>query len=293
MEWMSDGRVSALTSLSDVPCRTAKLTFVQDLPTPSLPYIKRIKTAKVSENLGATTAEQREAAPSQKAKPSAPSPTKLRQVRRDSLENAEVDPWASPAMHVGHTQPVNNDATPKSNGVTAARPIANGQNGPSRTTSAFTTHSESPTSTSLSAPPPGETPSGGSGEGWDPNGGFSNADQSGLGAEGFGSPGDRQRDLSGGAIGRSIGGGRPTGRGIEEIVTITMLPEKEGMFMFQHRNYEVKSARRASTVVRRYSDFVWLLDCLHKRYPFRQLPLLPPKRVAGKLRPHYHCCELD
>ena len=39
-------------------------------------------------------------------------------------------------------------------------------------------------------------------------------------------------------------------------------------------------------MVRRYSDFVWLLDCLHKRYPFRILPLLPPKRVAGE----YHFC---
>jgi sorting nexin-8 len=69
---------------------------------------------------------------------------------------------------------------------------------------------------------------------------------------------------------------------LKEVVTVTLLQEKEGMFMFQHRNYEVKSARRGSTVVRRYSDFVWLLDCLHKRYPFRQLPLLPPKRIAGK-----------
>jgi sorting nexin-8 len=58
------------------------------------------------------------------------------------------------------------------------------------------------------------------------------------------------------------------------------MPEKEGMFMFQHHNYEVSSSRRSSKVVRRYSDFVWLLDCLHKRYPFRVLPLLPPKRVA-------------
>lgn len=63
---------------------------------------------------------------------------------------------------------------------------------------------------------------------------------------------------------------------------MTLLPEKEGMFMFQHHNYEVGSARRGSKVIRRYSDFVWLLDCLHKRYPFRILPLLPPKRVAGK-----------
>jgi hypothetical protein len=50
--------------------------------------------------------------------------------------------------------------------------------------------------------------------------------------------------------------------------------------MFQHHNYEVSSLRRGSKVIRRYSDFVWLLDCLQKRYPFRVLPLLPPKRVA-------------
>jgi len=52
------------------------------------------------------------------------------------------------------------------------------------------------------------------------------------------------------------------------------------VFLFQHRNYEVASSRRTTKVIRRYSDFVWLLDCLHKRYPFRQLPLLPPKRVG-------------
>lgn len=68
--------------------------------------------------------------------------------------------------------------------------------------------------------------------------------------------------------------------GSDEHITVTLMPEKEGIFMFQHRNYEVKSVRRNSSVVRRYSDFVWLLDCLHKRYPFRQLPLLPPKTIA-------------
>lgn len=79
--------------------------------------------------------------------------------------------------------------------------------------------------------------------------------------------------------GRTISGGR-AGAGVDESVLVTLLPEKEGMFMFQHHNYEVASQRRGSKVVRRYSDFVWLLDCLHKRYPFRVLPLLPPKRVA-------------
>lgn len=50
--------------------------------------------------------------------------------------------------------------------------------------------------------------------------------------------------------------GVPT-RGPEEVVTVTVLPEKEGMFMFQHRNYQIASTRRGSRVVRRYSDFVW------------------------------------
>lgn len=71
-------------------------------------------------------------------------------------------------------------------------------------------------------------------------------------------------------------------KGTGELVTITILPDKEGVFLFSHHNYEVKTIRRGSTVVRRYSDFVWLLDCLHRRYPFRRLPLLPPKRLQGK-----------
>ncbi|PHH51599.1 Sorting nexin mvp1 [Ceratocystis fimbriata CBS 114723] len=67
---------------------------------------------------------------------------------------------------------------------------------------------------------------------------------------------------------------------VEETVLVTLMPEKEGIFLFQHHNYEVVSSRRGSKVIRRYSDFVWLLNCLHKRYPFRALPMLPPKRVA-------------
>lgn len=49
-------------------------------------------------------------------------------------------------------------------------------------------------------------------------------------------------------------------KGPEETVTISVLPEKEGMFMFQHRNYQIASTRRASRVVRRYSDFVWYVS---------------------------------
>lgn len=74
---------------------------------------------------------------------------------------------------------------------------------------------------------------------------------------------------------------------MEETITVSLMSEKEGLFFFQHHNYEVSNTRRGSKVVRRYSDFVWLLECLHKRYPFRALPLLPPKRVAGMFHSKY------
>lgn len=86
-------------------------------------------------------------------------------------------------------------------------------------------------------------------------------------------------------LSRTLGGSSkipPPPRDDDEVISIIMLPEKEGVFMFQHRNYEVKSSKRGTSVIRRYSDFVWLHDCLIKIYPFRQIPLLPPKRVAGE-----------
>ncbi|KAE8258144.1 hypothetical protein A4X13_0g1883 [Tilletia indica] len=42
-------------------------------------------------------------------------------------------------------------------------------------------------------------------------------------------------------------------------------------------------AGRQIEVERRYSDFTWLADILIKRYPFRCLPSLPPKRVTVPL----------
>ena len=138
--------------------------------------------------------------------------------------------------------------------------------------------------------PPVDGEAGGWGSESQPSSGFPNAEHIGSG---FGSSGDDQSNLPGGSVGRSLGGGRTINRGVEETVTVALLPEKEGMFMFQHHNYEVRSARRASSVVRRYSDFVWLLDCLHKRYPFRALPLLPPKRVAGRIHDPVKCADTE
>lgn len=254
-----------------------------DLPEPSLPFVKQLRTAKVSDNLEDASPPQHQAStPHKNSNTQSSTLGKSRRLRKDSIENFDADPWGSPAMHKGHTHPVINDATPASNDITAARLVGTGVTGPSRTTSSFTTHADD---SSKVVSVMGDTTGDASGGGWGSYG-ASNSNpitpQSGLGGEGFESTGDDQRGQAGGSIGRSLGAGGLTNRGVDETITVTLLPDKEGMFMFQHRNYEVKSTRKSSTVIRRYSDFVWLLDCLHKRYPFRQLPLLPPKRVASK-----------
>ena len=207
----------------------------------------------------------------QQPEPAQPTPT--RKTARQPSFGYDSDPWGSPDLHRGHNH------NTSSNGVSSVPPHLNGGSVPQRTTSAFTTASTGQDSTGGAS---GRPPSGGDG-GW---GGFSAPSpavfgNSGGEGGGFGAPAGNS---SGGADNSDPTGlSHPLPRaasGVEEVITVTSLPEKEGMFMFQHRNYEVTSARRNSKVIRRYSDFVWLLDCLHKRYPFRQLPLLPPKRVA-------------
>ncbi len=209
------------------------------------------------------------------------------------------DPWNTPDVHRNHNH---GPEPPRPNGHGASSPAEppNGNDDgtspqvtiPRRTTSTFTT----------SAPPSGagsvaETASAwGFYDGNQPSGGgFDEPQQTpsapfgGIG----GISGSAPIRESGGSLpsvpapaqaavpNRTIGNGRP-GSAMAESILVTLMPEKEGMFLFQHHNYEVTSSRRGSKVVRRYSDFVWLLDCLHKRYPFRVLPLLPPKRVAGE-----------
>lgn len=56
--------------------------------------------------------------------------------------------------------------------------------------------------------------------------------------------------------------------------------EKEG-FLFTHVNYWVHSNQRQTSVRRRYSDFYWFWETLLKRYPFRVVPNLPPKKISG------------
>ncbi|KAF9936610.1 Sorting nexin mvp1 [Mortierella alpina] len=65
-----------------------------------------------------------------------------------------------------------------------------------------------------------------------------------------------------------------------DTIRITFAPEKEGIFLFKHTNYIVESKNHKTTVIRRYSDFWWLLEVLGKRFPYRILPNLPPKRLG-------------
>ncbi|PAV19659.1 sorting nexin mvp1 [Pyrrhoderma noxium] len=53
----------------------------------------------------------------------------------------------------------------------------------------------------------------------------------------------------------------------------------QGFILNRYMLYEISSDRGAS-VSRRYSEFVFLWDCLVRRYPFRLLPQLPPKRIG-------------
>lgn len=68
----------------------------------------------------------------------------------------------------------------------------------------------------------------------------------------------------------------------KDTVRVTLVPEREGVFMFRHVVYGVEGTFQNSSfkVHRRYSNFVWLQECLMKKYPFRQLPVLPPKRLT-------------
>lgn len=194
-----------------------------------------------------------------------------------------MDPWGSPDLHRGHNHASTTSHEPTLNGFGSVRSSTNGWS--AAASSGAAANDSHGTSQSKGQDPPGSSSSS-----W--GGGFNQAAQQAPfgaadqpGFEAFPQPGDGSDGFDGQRRPLGGGGGRMVGSsGAAEIVTVTLLPEKEGLFMFQHRNYEVKSARRGSSVVRRYSDFVWLLDCLQKRYPFRQLPLLPPKRVSGTFR---------
>ncbi|GAA5917598.1 hypothetical protein JCM8208_006761 [Rhodotorula glutinis] len=70
----------------------------------------------------------------------------------------------------------------------------------------------------------------------------------------------------------------------QDRVELVLQGDLEG-WMVKHHVYTVLQPQKGTSVPRRYSDFVWLVDCLTRRYPFRSLPALPPKRL--QLSGHY------
>ncbi|RCK65719.1 Sorting nexin MVP1 [Candida viswanathii] len=72
-----------------------------------------------------------------------------------------------------------------------------------------------------------------------------------------------------------------------DLIRIKEVPEKEGI-LFKHINYIIThdlkiggSSSGTKKVIRRYSDFVWLMEYLLEKYPFRVIPGLPPKKFTG------------
>ncbi|KAJ8469126.1 hypothetical protein ONZ45_g16999 [Pleurotus djamor] len=64
----------------------------------------------------------------------------------------------------------------------------------------------------------------------------------------------------------------------QETVRISILGQ-QGFILNRYTVYEI-STDRGSPVTRRYSEFVFLWECLTRRYPFRLFPALPPKRIG-------------
>lgn len=64
-----------------------------------------------------------------------------------------------------------------------------------------------------------------------------------------------------------------------ERVQVALKGDMQGWAFVKHHVWTIIHPEKSTSVDRRYSDFVDLLDILTKRYPFRLLPALPPKRI--------------
>ncbi|KAG2157749.1 uncharacterized protein EDB93DRAFT_1124426 [Suillus bovinus] len=84
--------------------------------------------------------------------------------------------------------------------------------------------------------------------------------------------------INGGAASSLAGSGLPgEWWKIQETVDVTVQGQ-QGFILNRYTVYEIITEHGAP-VHRRYSEFTFLWDCLVRRYPFRLLPPLPPKRV--------------
>ncbi|KAG1880479.1 hypothetical protein C8R48DRAFT_752252 [Suillus tomentosus] len=84
--------------------------------------------------------------------------------------------------------------------------------------------------------------------------------------------------INGGAASSLAGSGLPREWWkTQETVDVT-IQGQQGFILNRYTVYEINTEHGAP-VHRRYSEFAFLWDCLVRRYPFRLLPALPPKRV--------------
>jgi sorting nexin-8 len=98
----------------------------------------------------------------------------------------------------------------------------------------------------------------------------------GAGAAPFGAGG-----INGGVAPPSsvAGSGLPSGWWKRQERVTVQFAGQQGFVLNRYMVYGI-STERGSTVQRRYSEFAFLWDCLVRRYPFRLLPQLPPKRIG-------------
>ncbi|TFK29642.1 MVP1 domain-containing protein [Coprinopsis marcescibilis] len=66
----------------------------------------------------------------------------------------------------------------------------------------------------------------------------------------------------------------------QATVRVTLLGH-QGFILNRYIVYEITSEKSDHPVIRRYSEFTFLWDCLVRRYPFRLFPALPPKRIGA------------
>ncbi|KAG1808710.1 uncharacterized protein BJ212DRAFT_1280366 [Suillus subaureus] len=84
--------------------------------------------------------------------------------------------------------------------------------------------------------------------------------------------------INGGAVSSLAGSGLPREWWkMQETVDVT-IQGQQGFILNRYTVYEIIT-EHGTPVHRRYSEFAFLWDCLVRRYPFRLLPALPPKRV--------------
>jgi sorting nexin-8 len=84
--------------------------------------------------------------------------------------------------------------------------------------------------------------------------------------------------INGGVVSSLAGSGLPREWWkTQETVDVT-IQGQQGFILNRYTVYEIIT-EHGTPVHRRYSEFTFLWDCLVRRYPFRLLPALPPKRV--------------